>query len=210
MTKHAGPNANGIYPDSGFRLPLPRNDSGDPELQKYFDSFMATNNDPSRGKGGPGAGLRGPGGMLLYSPELSKLASAQGMYLRFHSGIEPTLRELACLVAARETDQQFEFTGHASIARKEGLSQDVIDLVAYRRPVDGIQEDYAVLITLGRQAITEHNVPRETFDAAIRLFGPQLLVNLICLMGGYLMAAMLLTTFDMQLPAEWKPEMPKL
>lgn len=210
MTDTPKPDANGIYEESGFRLPLPRNDSGDPELQKFFDNIDKITKDPARGKAGAGVGLRGPGGIVMYSPEYSKLATAESMYLRFHSGLEPHIRELACIVAAREMDQQFEYTAHAGMALREGLSQEAIDVVAYRKPVDGLPEKEAVVITLGRQAITEHKVPRETFDAAIRIFGPRHLVNLLGLMGGYVSTALFLHTFDMQLPPEWKPTMPEL
>ena len=56
-----------MYPDdvdpmSGCRLPLPRREELDDAGQRIYDSLA----DP---KGGTIRGLRGPGGIMLHSPE---------------------------------------------------------------------------------------------------------------------------------------------
>ena len=59
-----------MYPEavdseSGFRLPLPKREDLDDAGQRTYDSLA----DP---KGASIRGLRGPGGILLHSPELSQ------------------------------------------------------------------------------------------------------------------------------------------
>ena len=45
---------------------------------------------------------------------------------------------MAILVTAREIDSQFEWTAHEPVALKEGLSQEIIDIVKYRKSVAGV------------------------------------------------------------------------
>lgn len=187
-----------IYPDSGNRLPLPQRDSLDAARQMAFDRSV---------NGGSLAGLRGPGGLHLYRPT-GPLFSQINKQLRFESGIGANLREVAILITAREASNQFEWTMHEPAALKEGVAQDVIDLIKYRRPVSGIAEEYALVIRLGRAIFADRNVPSDLFAAARAQFGDQRLVNLVLLMGNYAATAALLTAFDMQLPPDQAPLLP--
>jgi 4-carboxymuconolactone decarboxylase len=58
-----------VHPMSGCRLPLARREQLDDAGQRTYDSLA----DP---KGGAIRGLRGPGGILLHSPEPSRGAAA--------------------------------------------------------------------------------------------------------------------------------------
>lgn len=181
-----------IYEDSGFRLPLPKRDDLDDPAREIYDYFA----DPA---GGTYVGLRGPGGIRLYSPRLLERIQALNRYLRREAGIDTRVRELAILVTARELDSQFEWTAHEPEALKAGVSRDIIGMVKYRRPVDGVDETDAVIIELGRQVFGARKVTSETFARALRLFGPRKLVDVVSLMGNYAATAALLTAFDVQL-----------
>ena len=95
-----------MYPEdvdqeSGCRLPLPRREQLDDAAQLTYDSLA----DP---KGGTIRGLRGPGGIMLHSPELSLRVRPLNRYLRHEAGLGGRVRELAILTTAREVDSQFE------------------------------------------------------------------------------------------------------
>jgi 4-carboxymuconolactone decarboxylase len=94
-----------IDPQSGCRLPLPRRDELGPEGSRIYDGLS----DPN---GGTLRGLRGPGGIMLHSEELARLARPVNRYLRHESCLGPRLRELAILATARELDSQFEWAAH--------------------------------------------------------------------------------------------------
>lgn len=194
-----------VYEESGFRLPLPRREDMDEPGKAAFDQLMEGRVSKQRGPAGPGVGLRGPGGILMYSPEFAKRALALNRYLRFEAGIPGRTRELAILVAAREIDQQFEWTGHEPMALREGVEPKIIDIVRKRQDVTGLAEDDAVLILLGREAIGKRKVSPETFAKALAVFGHQALVNIVGLMGDYVSVGILLNVFGMELPPEWPP-----
>jgi 4-carboxymuconolactone decarboxylase len=94
-----------VDPQSGCRLPLPRREQLDDAGQRIYDSLA----DP---EGGTIRGLRGPGGILLHSPELSRHARPLNRYLRHEEGLGGRVRELAILTTARELDSQLHALHH--------------------------------------------------------------------------------------------------
>jgi 4-carboxymuconolactone decarboxylase len=187
-----------IYPESGNRLPPPKRESLDEARQKDFDHNVS---------GRTLAGLRGPGGLQLYSP-VGPLISQINQYLRFGSGIGAALREIAILTTAREASNQFEWTMHEPAALKEGVAPEVIDLIKHRKPVSGIPDEQALIIRLGRAIFADRKVPSDLFAEACAQFGDHRLVDIVLLMGNYAATAALLTAFDMQLPSDRPPLLP--
>jgi 4-carboxymuconolactone decarboxylase len=156
----------------------------------------------------PIVGLRGPAGISLHSPRLAELQTAVFQYLRFETGLSEPMRELAILVTAREMDSQFEWTAHEPIALKEGLSQEMIDVVKYRRDVAELPETEQVIIQFGREMFRNKKVTSETFARALKIFGPKQLVDLVALMANYCATAVRFYAFDMQVDPEKKSLLP--
>ena len=198
---------NAAYPpdisaDSGNRLPLVKRDSLDPTGQKTYDQLSSP-------AGGSLAGLRGPGGIMLYAPKVSELNSALNRYLRSpETGFDGHVRELAILVTAREFNNQFEWAAHESVALKEGVPQATIDAVKHRKSLKGVPDADAVVIQLGREIYRSKKVSAATYARAVKQFGPERLINVVALMGNYAGTAAMLTVFDMQLPPGQKPLLP--
>jgi 4-carboxymuconolactone decarboxylase len=191
-----------IHADSGNRLPLPRRDSLDPAGQKTYDQLSSPT-------GGSLAGLRGPGGILLYSPKLSEFNGGLNRFLRSpETGFDGHVRELAILVTAREFNSQFEWAAHERVALKEGVSAATVDVVKHRKGLRGVPDADAVVIQLGREIYRNKKVSAATYARAEKQFGPTQLINLVALMGNYAGTAALLATFDMQLPPGQKPLLP--
>ena len=189
-----------IDANSGFRLPLPKREDLDEAGKKQYDRASAP--------GASIAGLQGPSGIQLYSPNTAEHTRALNRYLRYEAGFTPRVREIAILTTAREMDSQFEWVAHEPEALQEGVEPAVIDAIKYRKSTAGLDETDATVIELGRQIFRDHKVKPETFAKAKVLFGPSKLVELVMLMGNYAGTAALLTAFDMQLHAGKKPLLP--
>jgi len=185
---------------SRFRLPLPNREDLDEAGKQALDRA----NKP----GASIAGLQGPAGIQLYSPRTSPHLSALNRYLRFEAGFTPQIREIAILATAREMDSQFEWVAHEPEALKEGVPQNVIDVIKYRRSTAGLGETEALVIELGRQLWRDHKVKPETFARLKAQYGPRKLIDLVLLMGTYANTAALLAAVDMQIPAGKKPLLP--
>ncbi len=184
---------------SGFRLPLPKRDDLDEAGKRAYDRAAT-----------PGktiVGLRGPAGIHLYSTGTVDAHNTLNSYLRFQAGFDPKIREVAILAVAREMDSAFEWAAHEPEALQVGVPADVIDIIKHRKSTQGIDETYAAIIALGREAVGKHKVTSAAFARVKALFEPTKLVQLVMLMGVYASTAILLAAFDMQVP-DGKPTLP--
>ena len=141
----------------------------------------------------------GPGPVSMYSPGSAKPIQELNQYLR-KTVVGPRFFELSALVAAREFDQQYEWSGHEPAGRRAGLEQATIDAVKLNRDVAGLPEKDATVIRLGRALFREHKVPPALWAKTVELFGKQGAVEITAIMGDYAMAAVMLTAVDQQLP----------
>jgi 4-carboxymuconolactone decarboxylase len=188
-----------VDPQSGCRLPLPEREDLDEAGKRAYDRA----NTPGKSI----VGLRGPGGITLWSPKSIEARNALNQYLRFQV-FDPKIREIAILTTAREFDNQFEWTAHEPEALKEGVSQQIIDVIKHRKSTEGVGETEAAIIEFGRQIFGARKVTSETYARVKALFDNTKLVELVLLMGNYATTAALLTAFDMQLPEGQKPLLP--
>jgi len=145
-------------------------------------------------------GLQGPTGIRLHDPELARFSQPLNQFLRYDAGLDERLREIVILATAREFDQHFEWCAHEAEATRLGISAEIVDAIRRRTPLDALPEADAVMITLVREALRDHRVTPETFARARDLVGIKALVNYVSLIGNYASTAVLLTTFDQQLP----------
>jgi 4-carboxymuconolactone decarboxylase len=182
-----------IYPDTGNRFPVIKREELDEAGKKLYDTR---------------ADAFGPGAIRLYSPPVADFMTGINEYLRRKSGLDPRLVELAILVTAREMDCEYVWTAHEPAAQKDGLAQEVIDAVKYRKPVAALGEKEAVIIQLGRDSIGKHKVGSDTFARASKLFGNQGVVNLVSLMGDYAATTILLNAADQHIRPSDKPLLP--
>ena len=190
-----------IDPDSGFRLPLPKREAMDADGQRLYDEVAHPTGINIRG-------LRGPGGIQLYSPKLARFARPLNRYLRQEAGLSPRLREVAILVTAREFSSQFEWAAHEPEALKAGVPRATIEIIKHRRPASGLAEEDAAIIALGREAFGAKQVSSATFARVLKAFGAHQLADIVALMGNYAGTAILLATFDMQLDDGQEPMLP--
>lgn len=179
-----------VYPDSRGRIPLVKREDLDEERQKGFDSRVAPDTTSL-------GGLQGPGGLgLSGSGDLSE------------TQVDARTLELARLVVSREMNQIFEWTVHEPVALEAGLEPEIIDVIRYRRSLEGLPDREASIIQLGRELFQERKVSSATFARVIKHLGKRDLIDLCQFMGNYTRTAILLHTFDVHLPYDTKPLLP--
>ncbi len=190
-----------VYPSSRSRVPLITPERLTSDLGKKL--YDEANHDTASL-----VGLQGPGGIALYSPKYDDAQRPLNRFLRFGTGLDRKLVEVAILISARQTNQRFEWAAHEQAARAAGVSAATIDVIRTRQPTTGLDPQEAAIIALGREGIGDRHVSAATFSRAQALLGTQGLIDIVGVMGDYLMTGLLLTTFDQQLPAGATSDLP--
>lgn len=191
-----------IDPGSRNRLPFPTRNDVDEEGKKIFDEMVRGSHAPIR----------------FYSPTLAKSMAEAHHQVKFETDLGARLIELTVLVAAREMNNQYEWTqwedhGSKKAGESPALEASSIDLVKYCKPVPslrGLGEKEATIVKFGREMFGRDKVSSATFADAVRLFGPRNVANIVELMGLYASTGVELVAFDVQLEKGQKPLLPPL
>ena len=178
-----------IHPTSYSRLPPLDRNTLDEEGKKTWDYIAGARGMPPTG----------PAPVSMYSPGAAKPIHELNQYLR-KTVVGPRFFELSALIAAREFDQAYEWSGHEPAGRRAGLEQNVIDVVKFNRDVAGLPEKDATVIRLGRALLRDKKVSPALWAKTVELFGRQGAVEITAIIGDYVMAGILLTAVDQQLP----------
>ncbi len=144
----------------------------------------------------------GPVSMSLYSPKVALAFNELNGFLRYNGDLSPRHTEVAICVAAWEIEQQYEYSAHEPAALRYGAPQAVIDTIKYDREPVGLSPEETAIIKVGRQIMREHKLDSELYAEAVRLFGRKGFVELVTVMGDYVMVGMVLTAIDQHLPPE--------
>jgi 4-carboxymuconolactone decarboxylase len=191
-----------VNPITRSRLPPVDPNTLDGESRKLYD---AAANDPNSI-----VGLAGPAGIRLHNPKYYAFSRPANRYLRFEAGLDPKHREVAILATAREISQRFEWNAHETEGRHIGLDPALVDLIRFRRPLDGLADPEAAIIQLAREAFGERRVRPETFARARALFPLEYFLNLTELMASYAATGAILTIFDQHVPPGTEVNLPPL
>ena len=183
-----------INPVTLSRLPPPTAADLDEEGQK----LLAARPDF---KAGPG-----PTHITVYAPRERNLGIPSGT----NSPVGPRSFQLAALIGARECDQQYEWSAHEPAGQRQGLEQNVIDVVKFNKSVAGLAEKDATFITFGRALFREHRVSSELWAKMVALYGRQHTVELMTIMGDYFRVGIMLNAVDQHLPPDRPALMPEL
>ena len=165
-----------VNPDSRARLPYIQRSSLSEADQKIFDVL------PGRT---PAGTLGGPLAFAAYNPGVAK-----ALFDLHNAAVAPGplnahVRELAILVACRETNYSLEWNGHEATALRSGVEQKVIDIVRQNGPLTGVNEADAAVIRFGRQLYTDRKVDSATFAKIVELYGQRGAMDMVAVMNTY-------------------------
>jgi 4-carboxymuconolactone decarboxylase len=186
--------------DSRARLPYLQRKDMDERGQKIYDTL------PGRS---PEGVLRGPLAFAAYNPavahalhELHDAAVQEGT-------LNARVRELAILVACRETNYGLEWNAHEAIGSRAGLDAKLIDVVRHGGALAGVNEDDALVIRFGRQMLRDKKVDSATFAKAVELFGRRGAMDMVAVMNTYAVSGFFAIAVDEHMPPG-RPELERL
>lgn len=190
-----------LDPDSLARLPYIERQDAAEGSQRLFDIFVRDSNSPTDK-------LTGPLAFAAYNPAVANAL------LDLHDGavVEGTLdahvRELAILVACRETNYDLEWNAHLNAALTAGVAQSVVDIVRDNRAAAGLSDADAAVITFGRELLRDKEMSAATFAKAKELFGERGAMDLVAVMMTYAVSGFYAIAVDEHMPAG-QPRLPR-
>jgi 4-carboxymuconolactone decarboxylase len=180
-----------IHPQSMSRLPVIDREALDAEGKRVYDVL--------RGRS-PTLGPTGPAAATIYSPGVAEPVQQLNQYLR-KTVVGPRFFELSALIAARELDQAYEWSGHEPAGLKAGLEQTVIDVIKFDRDPAGLSEKDRTVILAGRALFRhDHKLSSPLWAKLVEQFGTQGAVEVVSIMADYAMAAIILNAVDQRVP----------
>jgi 4-carboxymuconolactone decarboxylase len=147
-------------------------------------------------------GLRGPHSILLHSPALDKPALELGNYFRYDSVVKSPEKELAFITAAREKDSPYVWAAQVAAGRRGGLREEAIAVVKNKGDVSGLAPNEAEIVTYVRQLFRQNRVDQATFDALVKRYGVQWVIEMTTGGGYYGMLAGVVNAFEVGAAAE--------
>src|SRR5258706_2479087 len=182
----------------------------DKQTAKQKEFTKALTESPRSANGGGGNINNPPFKVYLRSPEFGIEAIKMSDYLRFDTGLENRLTELAIIIAARNWDNDYIWTAHYGAAVKGGLDPSVgADIAAGKRP-SKMKEDEAIVYDLLTEIYRDRKVSDATFAQARAQYGERGIMDIIGLAAYYGNTAMALIVSNGTRPAGNEPKLQKL
>jgi 4-carboxymuconolactone decarboxylase len=142
----------------------------------------------------------GPFNPSLYSPDItdgfSKFMDAEPKYTK----LDKRTRQIVILTVGGVWNSPYEVYAHSAEARKVGVPEGAIQALASGESPEGVTSNELVAHRFARQLTAEHRVDDDLYRKAKQAFGQEGLVNMIYLIGIYLVTCALLNGFEIPAP----------
>ena len=177
------------------RLPALTPDQLTPEQKRLHDAIA----------GPRGGSVGGPFAVWLRVPRIAEAANRMGNSLRLEGKLDRRLFELAILVIARHWSAQYEWFVHEKAALNAGVSSDVVEALRHGQAPRFARSDEQLVYDVVRELQETRALAQASFDRALAALGPDLVIELISVIGFYTTAAMMINAFDAPVPSGARP-----
>ena len=171
------------------RVPITTRETMTPEGQKIWDEI-----ELSRG------GVARNYAAILNNPQAAGSMAGLGGYARFETPLDPRIKTLAVLAAAREAGGHYVWTVNQRGAKEVGLSDDIIAAIReFRAPV-GLEPADANVVQFVIEILRQHRVSDATYQALKAQIGDAGIIDVLVVSGYYHTLAHTLQALVVKLP----------
>jgi 4-carboxymuconolactone decarboxylase len=137
---------------------------------------------------------------ILNNPEAARNFAAFGGYVRFETPLDPRVKALAILTAAREACGHYVWTVNQRAAKEAGLDDEVIAAIHEYRAPAGLSASDASVVQFVLELLRQHRVSDATFDTLRSQIGDAAIVDVLVVVAYYHGLAHTLQALDVELP----------
>ena len=149
--------------------------------------------------------MGGPFALWMRLPQVAEAANAFGNALRLDGKLDRRVFELVVLIIARHWSAQYEWYVHEPAALRAGLAPEIAAAIRDGREPAFDQDDERVASALTQELLQTRTVSQATYDRTLDVFGLELFIELVTVIGFYTTAAMMINTFDSPVPGDARP-----
>jgi 4-carboxymuconolactone decarboxylase len=176
------------------RVPILGEEQLTSEQRALLDSIRS-------GPRGSSTNIRGPFAVFLHAPTFGELAQKLGGYCRFNTSVSPRLSEFAILATAKLWQAQYEWFAHVPQAERAGVKPATIrDLHAGRVPKSAPKDERAIYDFI-QELYKTRRVSDKNYKRVNAILGDSATVELVGILGYYVLISMVLNVFRMSPPA---------
>src|SRR5438552_17040564 len=146
--------------------------------------------------------VRGPFSILLHSPRLAERILPLVTFFRDESIVEARLRSVAILTAVREREAAYVWAAQVGAARRNGLREEVIDLIRAKGDPGKLSADEREIVTFVRQLMRTNRTDQAVFDALQKRYGVQWLVELTAAANYFALLSGIVNAFEVAAPPD--------
>jgi len=142
--------------------------------------------------------------MIARSENCAPEVLALGHTLSRGSSLDPVHREVVILRVAHLSGADYQWHEHTAVARRVGLSEQKIEAVAGYPggQDDAFTEFERALLSFVDDVARTGTVPDDLFDTVRTEYDDSRLVELVLLIGFYMMVGRVMTTFQLELQTD--------
>ena len=170
------------------RLHLPTPPEMSPEQRQIHDEVLRTRGSAD-----------GPFLAWLLNPRLARPAQQLGAFCRYGTSLSLQESELLILLVAAHLDCAGEQQIHEPIARKAGLSEEVITAIRAHATPQLTEPRSRLLAALARELLETRRLSPTSHEQGVAELGEKALVEVVAVIGYYALVAYTLNAFDMRL-----------
>jgi AhpD family alkylhydroperoxidase len=140
--------------------------------------------------------------MLANAPANLKPFVDYGMSLLFATELDARKREIAILRVAHVTRSKYEWTQHATLARRVGVTDAEIAAIAVDGPVRGLDEEGRLLCRVAEEISRDVRLSDDALRAILDRYGRRQAVELILCCSHFNMVSRILESTRVELEPE--------
>jgi 4-carboxymuconolactone decarboxylase len=154
-------------------------------------------------RSGPRGGsttIRGPFAVFLHAPAFGELAQRLGGHCRYNTGVPARLSELAILVTAKLWRAQYEWYAHVPQAERAGVKKETIRALHKGQVPKSAPKDERAIYDFVHELYKTKRVSDRTFKRVADVLGETATIELVGILGYYVLISMILNVFRMSPP----------
>jgi len=154
------------------------------------------------GPRGANVQIRGPFAVFLHAPVYGQLAQTLGGHLRFKTAVPPRLSEFAVLCTAKLWRAQYEWFAHVPQAERAGVKSSTIQALHRGQVPKSAPKDERAIYDFIHELYKTRRVSDKNYKRVSAVLGDAATVELVGILGYYVMISMILNVFRMMPPAD--------